>query len=101
MAQEIVRLEKQVQSREDYMISLENETIMLRKEIKQAKFNNEKQGYSGFLGNLTQLRQSRGRSTRNNRFGENSASAERQTITLSNQNSAKPNKVDKSFDDLP
>ena len=53
MAQEIVRSEKQVQSREDYMISLENETIMLRKEIKQAKFNNEKQGYSGFLGNLT------------------------------------------------
>ena len=53
MAQEIVHLEKQVQSREDYMVSLENEAIMLRKEIKLAKFNNEKQGYSGFVGNLT------------------------------------------------
>ena len=35
------------------MISLENESIMLRKEIKNAKFNNEKQGYSGFVGGLT------------------------------------------------
>ena len=71
-------MEKQVQSREDYMVSLENEAIMLRKEIKLAKFNNEKQGYSGFVGNLTQLRQNRGRSTSNNRLGErNSTSAER------------------------
>ena len=38
------------------MLKLENESIMLRKEIKEAKFVNEKQGYSGFLGNLTQLR---------------------------------------------
>lgn len=83
-----MRLEKQVQSREDYMISLENEAIMLRKEIKQAKFNNEKTGYSGFVGSLTQLRQSRGRSTSNNRFGDRSTSAERQHVTLSNQNTA-------------
>ena len=53
MAEEIVRLEKLVKSREDYMISLENEAIMLRKEIKDAKFNNEKQGYAGFVGGLT------------------------------------------------
>ena len=42
MAEEIVRLEKLVKSREDYMVSLENESIYLRKEIKNAKFNNEK-----------------------------------------------------------
>ena len=49
------------------MLSLENETIMLRKEIKEAKFNNEKKGYQGFLGGLTQLRNSRSRSVSNNR----------------------------------
>ena len=38
------------------MVKLENESIMLRKEIKDAKFVNEKQGYVGFLGGLTQLR---------------------------------------------
>ena len=42
MAEEIVRLEKLVKSREDYMCNLETEAIMLRKEIKDAKFNNEK-----------------------------------------------------------
>ena len=48
------------------MISLENESVMLRKEIKDAKFNNEKTGYSGFIGGLTKLRSSRERSTSNN-----------------------------------
>ena len=62
MAEEIVRLEKLVKSREDYMVSLENESIYLRKEIKNSKFTNEKQGYLGFVGNLTQLRASRERS---------------------------------------
>lgn len=53
MAEEIVRLEKLVKSREDYMVSLENESIYLRKEIKASKFNNQKQGYIGFVSNLT------------------------------------------------
>ena len=53
MAGEIVRLEKLVKSREEYMCSLENEAIMIRKEIKDAKFNNEKSGYNGFVGGLT------------------------------------------------
>lgn len=53
MAQEIARLEKLVSSREDYVCSLENEAVFLRKEIKNAKFNNEKQGYTGFLTGLT------------------------------------------------
>ena len=35
------------------MCELENETIDLRKEIKQTKFNNMKSGYSGFLSGLT------------------------------------------------
>ena len=35
------------------MCKLENETVFLRKEIKAAKFTNEKQGYTGFLSGLT------------------------------------------------
>ena len=35
------------------MINLENEAVMLRDEIKKAKFNNEKGGYDRFVGGLT------------------------------------------------
>ena len=45
LADENHRLQAKIQSREEYMLSLENETIMLRKEIKETKFNNEKRGY--------------------------------------------------------
>ena len=38
------------------MINLENEAVMLRDEIKNAKFNNEKGGYDKFVGGLTKLR---------------------------------------------
>ena len=38
------------------MINLENEAVMLREEIKSAKFNNEKGGYDKFVGGLTVLR---------------------------------------------
>ena len=38
------------------MINLENEAVMLRHEIKNAKFNNEKGGYDRFVGGLTVLR---------------------------------------------
>jgi hypothetical protein len=38
------------------MVSLENESITLRREIKEAKFNNEKSGYTGFVSGLTKLR---------------------------------------------
>lgn len=79
MAGEIVRLEKLVKSREEYMCSLENEAIMIRKEIKDAKFNNEKSGYNGFVGGLTQLRQNRIRSSSNNR-GVERISAERKPV---------------------
>ena len=89
MAEEIVRLEKLVKSREDYMCNLETEAIMLRKEIKDAKFNNEKQGYNGFVGGLTQLRTNRGRSTSNNRGVDRSA--ERKPINLSNNNAVAKN----------
>ena len=51
------------------MISLENEAIMIRKELKDSKFVNEKQGYAGFVGGLTRLREDRSRSTSNNRLG--------------------------------
>lgn len=52
----IKELEKQVSGREDYMQSLEKEAIMLRHEIKNAKFNKEKGGYDKFLSGLTTLR---------------------------------------------
>lgn len=84
MTNEILRFERVVQSREDYIISLENESIMLRKEIKDCKFGNEKQGYAGFVGSLTQLRQ-----TRNGGIGDGgSVSAERKRVTISNRNSS-------------
>ena len=38
------------------MINLENEAIMLRDEIKRAKFNNEKGGYDRFVNGLTQIK---------------------------------------------
>ena len=56
MAGDMERLDKLVQSREEYMCQLENETVLLRNEIKQTKFNGEKSGYTGFLSGLTQLR---------------------------------------------
>ena len=43
-------------AREDYITRLENENIMLRDEIKKAKFNNEKNGYEKFTTGLTVLR---------------------------------------------
>lgn len=43
-------------AREDYIKSLEGENIMLREEIKKAKFNNEKSGYEKFTMGLTVLR---------------------------------------------
>ena len=97
MAEEIVRLEKLVKSREDYMVSLENESIYLRKEIKASKFNNQKQGYIGFVSNLTQLRQSRDRS--HNRVEQ--LSAERRPVNLSNQNSFVPVKLERGYDEYP
>ena len=51
------------------MISLENEAIMIRKEIKETKFINEKPEYNRFVGGLTRLREDRSRSTSNNRLG--------------------------------
>ena len=92
MAEEIVRLEKLVQSREDYMCQLENESITLRKEIKATKFNNEKSGYTGFLSGLTQLRRSEERSRSNNRMGSvspNQAPSDHQT-SLNNSSNAAP-----------
>jgi len=62
IAQEVVNLERQVKKREQYVINLENEAVMLRDEIKNAKFNNEKGGYDKFVGGLTKLRASRDRS---------------------------------------
>ena len=38
------------------MINLENEAVMLRDEIKKAKFNNEKGGYDRFVGGLTVIK---------------------------------------------
>ena len=107
MSREVGRLEKQIQSREEYMISLENEAIMLRREIKDAKFHNEKSGYAGFLGGLTQLRDSRDRS-KSNPHGRSigpvadgsGRSVDRKVpstmISLSNQNSQRP-----VYDDIP
>ena len=64
------------------MVNLENESVMLRKEIKESKFNNEKQGYAGFLGGLTKLREgSRLRSTSKNQPNRRyQASAERPLV---------------------
>lgn len=77
MAKEITRLERLVASREDYVVSLENEAVMLRKEIKESKFNNEKQGYDRFVGGLTKLRSSQERPKSNNRGDLSGVSAER------------------------
>lgn len=49
-------LNKQVLAREDYIVSLENENLMLREEIKRAKFFKEKSGYADFTAGLTVLR---------------------------------------------
>jgi hypothetical protein len=56
IAQEVVNLERQIKKREQYMINLENEAVMLREEIKNSKFHNEKGGYDKFVGGLTKLR---------------------------------------------
>lgn len=101
MANEILRLEQLIQSREDYMVSLENESITLRREIKEAKFNNEKSGYTGFVSGLTKLRQSRERSASNNRRTA-SLSGEHAELNLLNKNSShRPVKQEKEYDDLP
>lgn len=75
MTEEIVRLEKLVRHREEYVVSLENESIYLRKEIKNAKFNNEKSGYTGFVSGLTKLRSSQERSKSSNRLFVNAAAS--------------------------
>ena len=56
-------------AREDYIVSLENENLMLREEIKRAKFFKEKSGYADFTAGLTVLRKeahSRERVTKQN-----------------------------------
>jgi hypothetical protein len=102
MAKEVVRVEKLVKTREEYMLSLENESIMLRREIKDVKFHNEKSGYTGFVGGLTKLRESRERSTSNNRGGTTSAlSGLSPGLNLSSHNSAKPVKQERECDEKP
>ena len=81
MAKEIARLERLVEAREEYVVSLENESIMIRKEIKDAKFNNEKSGYNGFVSGLTRLRSSTERQKSAGRVA-----AVSQGITLAKQN---------------
>ena len=49
-------LNKQVIASEDYIVSLDNENIMLREEIRKAKFYKEKSGYTEFTAGLTVLR---------------------------------------------
>ena len=101
-AKEVVRLENLVKSREEYMINLETESITLRREIKDVKFHNEKSGYTGFVGGLTKLRESRERSTSNIRGA--SALSGRTTglnLNLSNHNSAKPVKQERECDEKP
>ena len=90
----MLRLERIVHSREDYLIQLENETTMLRKEIKDCKYNNEKQGYEGFLNGLTILRQSR-----NNGITKSggAVSVERKRVTISNRNTPAAVKREKSY----
>ena len=59
------------------MINLENEAVMLRDEIKNSKFNNEKGGYDKFISGLTVLR-ARDRSNRKgNSVRDNTLSHER------------------------
>lgn len=59
----IKELERQVNSREDYMQALEKEAVMLRHEIKNAKFNNERAPYDKFVSSLTTLRPNKQKST--------------------------------------
>jgi len=82
------------------MISLENESIVLRREIKDVKFNNEKSGYTGFVGGLTKLREGRDRSTSNNR-GSSTLSGPTTGLNLSNHNSSKPVKQEREYDEKP
>ena len=49
-------MNKQVLAREDYIVALENENILLREAIRKAKFENEKDGYEKFKAGLTVLR---------------------------------------------
>ena len=51
-------------AREDYIVSLENENIMLREEIRKSKFYKEKDSYDKFTAGLTVLRK---RETSNSR----------------------------------
>jgi len=101
MTEEIKRLEWQVQSREEYVVQLENEAIYLRKEIKEAKFHNEKHGYAGFVGGLVQLRKSSERSKSKN-LPSSEPSFEHRAFNVSNQGGpAAALKQDKGLDDLP
>lgn len=103
MAKEIARLERLVSSREEYVVSLETEAIMLRKEIKDSKFNNEKQGYDKLIGGLTKIRSSQERSRSHNRGDLSGVSAERQQsnhTNLANQSSMlRPVKQERGYDD--
>ena len=49
-------IEKEIVTREDYIVAVEDENIKLREEIKKAKFMNERSGYDNFVNGLTQLR---------------------------------------------
>ena len=59
------------------MINLENEAVMLREEIKNAKFNNEKGGYDKFVGGLTVLRPRDRSNTKGTSLLDSTASNER------------------------
>ena len=59
------------------MINLENEAVMLREEIKNAKFNNEKGGYDKFVGGLTVLRARDRSNPKGNSVRESTLSNER------------------------
>ena len=59
------------------MTNLEREAIMLRKQIKEAKYANEKNSYQEFAKRLTVLRSDRGRSSLTRSQNEKSVSAER------------------------
>ena len=56
MSQKICELEDLVNQREDYICNLEREAIMLRRDIKEAKYHNEISSYKEFAKKLTVLR---------------------------------------------
>ena len=79
LRKELSKLQRQQKTEETYMINLENEAVMLRDEIKRAKFNNEKGGYDKFVGGLTTLKtRERSKSnTKTNGLRDSSVSNER------------------------